>query len=211
MALAHLWAAAALSAGLIRMWRIDSSSVADAAMRWRLLDDAGSALPFAEVIRGWCVSEPFRDFWVAGLRALPLDAYCWECPPVDDQGVNRPFECVFVPSPSLDRMAVDRETFGEHFRPDCESATFSSLGGDAILVAPCPASPRSDYAHLARFVRAAPQGQQLDFWRAVGEAMEARVGAAPVWLSTSGHGVAWLHVRLDSRPKYYLHSEYART
>ena len=108
-------------------------------------------------------------------------------------------------------MAVDRETFGEHFRPDCESATFGSLGGDAILVAPCPAGPGSDYAHLAKFVRTAPQERQLAFWRAVGEAMESRVGTTPVWLSTSGHGVAWLHVRLDSRPKYYLHSEYART
>jgi hypothetical protein len=193
------------------MWRIDSSAVADAAMRWQLLDGAGCTLSFAEVIRGWRVSEPFRDFWVAGLHAATLDAYCWECPGVDDQSVRRPFECVFVPSPSLARMAVDRETFGEHFRPNCESVTFDSLGGDAVLVAPCPAGPGSDYAHLAKFVRTAPQERQLAFWQAVGEAMESRVGTAPVWLSTSGHGVAWLHVRLDSRPKYYLHSEYERT
>jgi hypothetical protein len=211
MALAHLWPPAALSPSLIRMWRIDSTPVAPAAVRWRLEDDAGYALPFAEVIRGWCTCESFRDFWVAGLRALPLDAYCWECPPVDDHRVRHPFECVFVPSPSLDRMTVDRVTFGEHFRPDCESATFSSLGGDAILVAPCPAGPRSDYAHLAQFVRTAPREQQLAFWRAVGQAIEARVGTVPIWLSTSGHGVAWLHVRLDSRPKYYIHSAYART
>ncbi|MGI9175867.1 MAG: DUF6940 family protein [Rhodothermales bacterium] len=24
-----------------------------------------------------------------------------------------------------------------------------------------------------------------------------------MWLSTAGGGVSWLHVRLDSRPKYY--------
>ena len=39
-------------------------------------------------------------------------------------------------------------------------------------------------------------------------AMDSRVGARPIWLSTAGHGVAWLHVRLDSRPKYYLHAPY---
>ena len=30
-----------------------------------------------------------------------------------------------------------------------------------------------------------------------------------VWLSTSGLGVYWLHVRLDSRPKYYQFKEFA--
>jgi hypothetical protein len=193
------------------MWRVDESPVASAVTRWRLLDEAGCALSFAQVIRGWCASEPFRDFWVASLRAIRLEAYCWECPPVDDHSVRRPFECVFVPSPSLARMDVDRESFGEHFRSPCDSATFGNLGGDAVLVAPCPAGPGSDYGHLAQFTRTAPPEQQHAFWRAVGEAMEARVGAAPTWLSTAGHGVAWLHVRLDSRPKYYRHSGYMRT
>ena len=37
----------------------------------------------------------------------------------------------------------------------------------------------------------------------VGAAMQRRLGAKPVWLSTAGAGVSWLHVRLDDRPKYY--------
>jgi hypothetical protein len=38
--------------------------------------------------------------------------------------------------------------------------------------------------------------------------MAARLSARPVWLSTAGAGVAWLHVRLDDRPKYYGFDEY---
>lgn len=38
--------------------------------------------------------------------------------------------------------------------------------------------------------------------------MTARVGTRPVWLSTAGAGVAWLHVRLDDRPKYYSYRPY---
>jgi hypothetical protein len=38
--------------------------------------------------------------------------------------------------------------------------------------------------------------------------MAARVSTTPVWLSTAGAGVAWLHVRLDDRPKYYSHRPY---
>ena len=33
--------------------------------------------------------------------------------------------------------------------------------------------------------------------------------AKPVWLSTSGMGVAWLHFRLDQRPKYYTYRAFA--
>ena len=35
------------------------------------------------------------------------------------------------------------------------------------------------------------------------QAMVQRVGIKPVWLSTAGAGVSWLHVGLDDRPKYY--------
>ena len=30
----------------------------------------------------------------------------------------------------------------------------------------------------------------------------------PLWLSTNGLGVAWLHARIDARPKYYSHRPY---
>jgi hypothetical protein len=33
--------------------------------------------------------------------------------------------------------------------------------------------------------------------------------AKPVWFSTSGMGVAWLHFRLDQRPKYYTYRAFA--
>ncbi len=35
------------------------------------------------------------------------------------------------------------------------------------------------------------------------------VAAKPVWFSTSGMGVAWLHFRLDKRPKYYTYRAFA--
>ena len=59
------------------------------------------------------------------------------------------------------------------------------------------------YGHLAAFVRLAPEQQRQSLWQAVGEAMSRRICTKPVWLSTAGAGVSWLHVRLDDRPKYY--------
>ena len=66
----------------------------------------------------------------------------------------------------------------------------------------------TDYPHLASFVRTAPEEQIQDFWKEVSQTYDADLGESPKWLSTSGLGVYWLHVRVDSRPKYYTYSPY---
>jgi hypothetical protein len=85
------------------------------------------------------------------------------------------------------------------------------LGGDATLVAPCSRGAQWHYGHLAAFTRSAAAAQQMALWKAVGTAMrrtlEAR-GAGQTWLNTEGSGVPWLHVRLDSTPKYYHYDAY---
>ena len=75
---------------------------------------------------------------------------------------------------------------------------------------PCPRGDLDAYGHLAAFVRGAPDSQRDGLWRSVASAMRRRVNAKPVWLSTAGDGVAWLHVRLDDRPKYYAFTPYRR-
>jgi hypothetical protein len=193
-----------------RMRRIRALPIAPAVTQWRLLDDAGGGLTFEQVIRGWSADELFRAFWLSNLRAVEMAAYCWECPPVTAASWSQPFECAFVASPGLAQAPADPEAFAAHFRRDREAVTFDNLGRDAVLVAPCPGPAGADYSHLASFTATAPQAQQDALWQAVGQAMEARVGARPAWLSTAGHGVAWLHVRLDDRPKYYQFAPYRR-
>jgi hypothetical protein len=161
-------------------------------------------------VDGWRSDAKFRASWIEDLRGVPFDAYAWECPPVTAATASRPFECVFVASPELARMPADPGDFADHFRPACEVATFANLGGDAVLVAPCPEGEGADFAHLARFTATATPARQHALWEAVGRAMQARIGERPVWLSTAGLGVAWLHVRLDDRPKYYRHAAYRR-
>ena len=143
------------------------------------------------------------DRW---LKALPFDAYCWECPPVTSSTVSRAFECVFVSSPSLARTPPEREAFAGHFRPGCHVVTFGNLGGDAVLVAPCPTMPvTSAISASSCDVRGGETGRALASCR---RGHAAHVGDDPTWLSTAGHGIAWLHVRLDSQPKYYRYRPY---
>jgi len=58
-------------------------------------------------------------------------------------------------------------------------------------------------------VRSASDEQNHALWRIVGAAVRERLGERRLWISTAGGGVAWLHVRLDSSPKYYGFRPYA--
>ena len=164
---------------------------------------------FADVLRAWQHDAEFRSLFNAQLADGPFSAFRWETPPVTAATIARPFEFVLLDSPGLARHP-DIEAFAEHFGAASEEGivVFPNLGGDAIMVVPCPLTSASAYGHLAAFVREAPEAQRHALWRSVGEAMARRVGPRPVWLSTAGGGVSWLHVRLDDRPKYYSYGPY---
>ena len=107
---------------------------------------------------------------------------------------------------------------------DCGSnrsvAVFKNLGGDSELIAPCPlpsvtassSSSLEHNAHLMAFLQGAPPAMVMSLFGAVADTMVrslATRASTPVWMSTSGAGVSWLHVRLDSRPKYYQYAPFA--
>jgi hypothetical protein len=190
------------------VWRIEPSRIDDGTARWSCLAGTDRALTFEQVAHAWTADSAFRRFWIESLGQVPFDAYCWECPPIQESTRSRRFECVFLSSPSLAGMPVDTEAFAEHFRRDREVVTFGNLGGDALLVVPCPEESGADFSHLGSFTKTASPSLQQALWNAVGQALESRIGARPIWLSTAGHGVAWLHVRLDTRPKYYRYAPY---
>jgi hypothetical protein len=165
---------------------------------------------FMEVLHGWQSDAAFRSIFNSLLADASFKAFRWETPAVTIATATNPFEFVLLDSPGLERRP-DADTFAEHFVKDERTvAAFPNLGGDAILVVPRPIAEPSAYGHLAAFVRHAPEEQRHALWRQVGEAMAQRLSAKPVWLSTAGAGVSWLHVRLDDQPKYYGYGPYRR-
>lgn len=173
-------------------------------LRHRLLRE-GTALCYCDVLALWAAQADFRSFFIELLSEVPYSAYRWETPAVSHESIHRQFEFVLLDSPGLSRDA-EPETFARHFssnKSNAEVVVFQNLGKDATLVVPCPLSQAATYAHLAVFMRTAPDSQKHALWRTVGETVKQDITQQPLWLSTAGAGVAWLHVRLDSRPKYY--------
>jgi len=167
-------------------------------------------LSWGEVLSLWVDDTAFCEAFCRCLAEAAFESFRWETPGLVEHGLDGPFEFVVVDSPELAARA-DPDPFAGHFRQTGKRlvVSFANLGGDAELIVPCPRSGDAGvYTHLARFVRGAPPAQQRALWHAVGLAMERRVGDRPVWLSTAGGGVAWLHVRLDDDPKYYAHAPY---
>jgi uncharacterized protein DUF6940 len=155
----------------------------------------------------------FRSGLIAALRSSPFTGYFWETPSVTTATSNLPFEFVLIDAPSFQRVAPERSAFEEHFAGDSDRdgiVTFENLGRDATLIVPCPVDDESKYSHLAAFARNGPTAQVDALFEAVGRATRRRISDRPLWLSTAGMGVYWLHVRLDSRPKYYRHDPYKR-
>jgi hypothetical protein len=154
-------------------------------------------------------SAGFRSFLTDLIVNAPWPVLRFETPAVTRERAAQPLEFALLGDPILAQRA-DPSAFAEHFSDAAlPVAAFANLGGDGYMIAPTPPSRHADFAHLAAFLRASDSGQQHALWQCVGEAMLLRLNDQPLWLSTAGGGVPWLHVRIDTRPKYYAFRPYA--
>ena len=170
-------------------------------------------MPFQSFFEQLASDEAFTDWFCCTLAEFEGAAFYWELPPLTAATLDRDAEFVLIDAPMLARFPPERAPFAEHFgrAGDHDVIVFANLGADAVLVVPCPLGPDENYPHLAAFLRNADKQQQRSLWQRTAQEMLRRLGTRPTWLSTAGGGVAWLHIRLDSRPKYYSYAPYRRS
>ncbi|MBA2409109.1 MAG: hypothetical protein H0V62_04860 [Gammaproteobacteria bacterium] len=194
------------------MWQAHTESLNDGRVRRITIARDSSPMSYAQVIAGWSTDREFREFYIALLADAPFDAIFWEAPPITRASIGQPYEFVLVESPALATATPDAIAFTAAFAAASDDqcvVTFENLGRDTLLVAPCPAGPANVYPHLAAFVRGAPEAQHHELFVTLATAIERTLSDRPLWVSTSGLGVYWLHIRLDSRPKYYTFRRYS--
>ena len=182
----------------------------DRVTRYRI-SSAGTILSYLTVLELWQFNEGFRDHFTSLLNDSPFSGYRWETPAITETTIDRPFEFVLINTPGFAARKTDARTYAKYFTQDETDAgivAFQNLSRDATLIVPSPRTSDTAYGHLAAFVRNAPQSQVRSIWSVIGKQVQSQVGTKPLWVSTAGGGVAWLHVRLDPRPKYYSHTPY---
>jgi hypothetical protein len=192
------------------MWKAQINTISKEVQKVSLFED-DKQLSYDHVIRYWFDSSEFRNFYFSILEDAVFDAFFWEHPPITRSNIQQRYEFVLVDSPQLARVNADPAPFRENFAslpPGKEVITFENLGRDAELIVPCPVAEQNVYAHLTSFVREAPESQKHDLFVTLAGSLRKRINDRPTWVSTSGLGVYWLHIRLDSRPKYYSYQGY---
>ncbi len=175
------------------------------------LFDGNSQLHYDEVIRYWQENSEFRNFYCSILHEVVFDAFFWENPPITKLNLKQAYEFVLINSPQLSRVSADSSPFQDKFKSLSASQdviAFENLGRDAELIVPCPVVTPNIYAHFASFIRQAPEYQKYDLFVMLANSLNRRVNNKPTWVSTSGLGVYWLHIRLDTIPKYYNYQAY---
>ena len=132
------------------------------------------------------------------------------------------YEFVLVSTGSFQHVGTDYGAFSDKFDSDsCKNngltaCEFPNLGKDAIMVTPKGVkgeTHRGKYTNLMSFLREGNEEEVDGFLKLVGVSAEKRVaemGSLNTWISTSGTGISWLHLRLDSRPKYYTFRDYKK-
>jgi hypothetical protein len=178
-------------------------------VRYRILE-SGSPLPFGALFERLESDPDFARFYTQLLAGSEFQAFFWELPAVTLGTLDQPAEFVLIDAPALSRALVDSGPFDSTFAAAGKEkvVSFANLSGDALLVAPCPVAVPATYGHIGSFVRDAPSSQIRALWQCVARAFAGAVSETPLWISTSGLGVIWMHVRLDRFPKYYTHAPY---
>jgi hypothetical protein len=141
----------------------------------------------------------------------------FECRPVTASTLAEPFEATLTWTAEFDGFVADSSPFAAFVAGHADPAVaFKNKGGDATLIIPTPylGVPRDDYAHLRAFMCSTrvPAIDKVALWSRVASVLRRelseRPADTPLWLSTAGLGVHWLHVRIDTQPKYYQHEPY---
>lgn len=159
-------------------------------------------------------------------------AIFWECVPITKYEFDKKgFEFVVLPAYELNKRIVDIQPFNEYFtnnyKQESTIIAIDNIDKSSRLVIPCPNSKiieqintkelnMNDLQHMTHlniFLKYSQENIKYDLWKKVSEEMLIRINNQSddykkIWLSTSGLGVSWLHIRLDSYPKYYNYQEY---
>jgi len=154
----------------------------------------------------------FLQSWVDLFKQLPFDypGFYFETPPLTTDDLDHEFECRFIYAPKFKQFKTMTGPFQDHFSDEGATVHFRSLKKDALLIVPNPIDKDlKKYTHIGAFMTSDLTQQKLEFWKyAAAQVDETIKSGQRIWLNTEGSGVYYLHLRLDSRPKYYHYVPY---
>lgn len=166
-------------------------------------------LSFQAVFQLWQHNLEFVQFYKKSLLDLCSTAFCWEHPALTKDLLDENYECTLQASAMLEQLPVNERAFKSHISLDADAVDFLNLGEDAKLVIPTKKLHQEIYNHFGKFLRHGDDEQINAVFQKTGQVITAELEKHPtIWLNTAGLGVIWLHIRMDTKPKYYKTKAY---
>lgn len=118
----------------------------------------------------------------------------------------------FIESDELESIEhQDYTPFAEHINLHLEVnlsnsnvISFENKSKDTLLIIPIP-KPDKNYLSIKDFIDNAPKQQQYEFWNYASEQiLKFKKKYGQIYVSTHGLGVYYFHLRLCTKPKYYI-------
>lgn len=108
---------------------------------------------------------------------------------------------------SLKKLPMNMKADSSPFKKQLSGATqpvkFYNLDKSAILVS--PPNTGKNFSHIGTFYKNSTLQERKDLWKKVAKVVEKKLKkGSDVFVSTHGTNVAWLHVRVECTPKYYV-------
>ena len=168
-------------------------------------------------ILGKTPNRKFQKEFINILKNSPYNSYYFQTPNI--RSLNDPIEFVLIKSETLHKKTADWTKYKEYMKRKPRNRTslsFDNLSGNTKLVVPFNKKENIKYGHLKDFILNASKEEIRDILLKVGEEVEnyknnSITNEKPLFLSTHGDGVPWLHFRIESSPIYYLYKPYVKT
>ncbi|EKX46959.1 hypothetical protein GUITHDRAFT_107309 [Guillardia theta CCMP2712] len=136
------------------------------------------------------------------MNSVPFKSYFWETVPFSGKTAGTvEFQFVCLDAPSLEGSPADCTSFGS-----------ANVDGKEV-------DRYASHAQISTFLRDVDNSSKLKLFQELGRTLQENVldqagnfsmlgPTSSVWVNTEGSGVPWLHLRIDTRPKYYHYAPF---
>lgn len=148
-------------------------------------------------------------------KNLNWNGVFFECKPIIFSSYGKEtVEFRIIETSAFENKGEDKNTYSLHFenckKENHQAISFKSKNKNDLVV-PCPLPGFSFNAHIQQFMKNASEDQIVELMSVTGNVLNKVITDNknnPVWLSTHGTDVSWLHVRICLKPLYYITTKY---
>jgi len=160
-------------------------------------------------------SRKFRNDIINIFKNNKYNNCLWEFPPITSSTLNDKASFVIIPTSKF--PSADPSSFNDKFNvtKSTKFVIFDNISGDTKLISPVPSTKKENNnefcGHIMNFMKYCDDDQKHDLLKMLGDHVKNIMSLSikqSIYVSTHGHGIPWLHIRISTHPKYYVYKKY---